>query len=70
MKKLLLAFVLISALFLTSCSRTQVGWVATNIGDTFEASYRLLMGRKSKLTSLSQEKPSLFLTILKSIMVP
>ena len=46
MKKVLFAVVLISALFLTSCSRTQIGWVATNLGNTFEASYRRFDGQE------------------------
>ena len=46
MKKVLLTVVLLSALTLTACSRTQVGWVATNIGDTFEASYRRFDGQE------------------------
>lgn len=46
MKKILLTVVLISALSLTACSQKQVGWVATNMGDTFEASYRRFDGRE------------------------
>ena len=46
MKKGLMAVVLISTLLLTACSSTQVGWVTTNVGNTFEASYRRFDGRE------------------------
>lgn len=46
MKKLLLAVVLISTLGVTACSNTQVGWVATNLGDTFKASYQRFDGQE------------------------
>ena len=56
MKKVLLAAVLISALFLSSCSRTQVGWVATNLGNTFEASYRRFDGQEVETYQLESGK--------------
>ena len=46
MKKILTLILLIAMLSLTACSRTQVGWVATNIGDTFEASYQRFDGQE------------------------
>ena len=56
MKKVLLAAVLISALFLSSCSRTQVGWVATNLDNTFEASYRRFDGQEVETYQLESGK--------------
>ena len=46
MKKILTLIFIIAMLSLTACSRTQVGWVATNIGDTFEASYQRFDGQE------------------------
>jgi hypothetical protein len=46
MKKTLTLIFLIAMMSTTACSRTQVGWVATNIGDTFEASYQCFDGQE------------------------
>jgi len=46
MKKGLIITLLFVTVLLTACSRTQIGWVATNVGDTFEASYRRFDGRE------------------------
>ena len=46
MKKYLTLLLIIPILLLSSCSRTQIGWVEMNYGNTFEASYRLFDGEE------------------------
>jgi hypothetical protein len=46
MKKHLILLLLLPVFLLTSCSRTQVGWIEMNYGNTFEASYRLFDGEE------------------------
>lgn len=46
MKKGLIICFVIASVLLTSCSKTQTGWVATNIGENFQASYQRFDGRE------------------------
>lgn len=46
MKKLLSAIFLIGTVLLSACTTTKVGWVGTNIGNTFRASYQRFDGRE------------------------
>jgi hypothetical protein len=46
MKKYLIVLLLLPIFLLTSCSRTQIGWVEMNYGNVFEASYRLFNGEE------------------------
>jgi len=44
MKKYLVILSLLLGILLSSCSKTQVGWVETNFGNDFTASYQLFDG--------------------------
>lgn len=48
MKKYLLAIFLIGTMLLSSCSTTKVGWVGTNIGNTYRASYQRFDGGETE----------------------
>lgn len=46
MKKYFVLLLLLPVFLLTSCSRTQIGWVEMNYGNDFEASYQLFDGEE------------------------
>ena len=56
MKKGLMTTLLITTLLLSACSRTQIGWAATNIGNTFEASYRHFDGQEVETYQLETDE--------------
>ena len=56
MKKGLIITLLITSVLLAACSKTQVGWIATNISDTFEASYRRFDGRETETFQLTSDE--------------
>ena len=52
MKKILILLTLLPIILLTSCSKTQVGWVGNNYGNTFNASYILFDGQERERIQL------------------
>ena len=48
MKKVLILLTLLPMILLTSCSKTQVGWVGNNYGNTFNATYMLFDGQEKE----------------------
>jgi len=46
MKRIIIATLIITTILLTGCSKTQIGWASTNVGDTFQASYRRFDGQE------------------------
>jgi len=46
MKKIWIAIFLIGTILLSACTTTKIGWVGTNIGNTFRASYQRFDGRE------------------------
>lgn len=57
MKKILLGIFLIGTMLLSSCSTTKVGWVGTNIGNTYRASYQRFDGREADRIRLRSNEP-------------
>lgn len=57
MKKILLGIFLIGTMLLSSCTTTKVGWVGTNIGNTYRASYQRFDGREADRIRLRSNEP-------------
>ena len=53
MKKILSAIFLIGTLLLSACTTTKIGWVGTNIANTFQASYQRFDGREMERIRLN-----------------
>ncbi len=48
MKKFLVILSLLLVVLLSSCSKTQVGWVEMNYGNDFQASYQFFDGKETE----------------------
>ncbi len=54
MKKIILFISLITIALLTSCTTRKIGWVETNFGSTFKASYQFFDGRATDTIKLNE----------------